>query len=151
MKPSILFLITGLLVLPAAALAAPASDPAVTRAIDAANQTFMAAFGRSDAAGVAALYTRGAKLLPPNNDFVSGADSIQAFWQGAIDMGIKQAVLETIEVEDHGDTAIEVGRYALRGGDGQIMDQGKYIVIWKNENGQWKLHRDMWSSVPKAQ
>ena len=116
-------------------------------AIEAANQEFEAAFGRSDAAGLAALYTRDGQLLPPNNEFVSGTDAIQAFWQGAIDMGIKEAVLETIELDEHGDTAVEVGRYTLNSGDGQLIDKGKYIVIWKNEDERWKLHRDMWSSV----
>ncbi|MCG6957208.1 MAG: hypothetical protein LJF04_14560 [Gemmatimonadetes bacterium] len=27
--------------------------------------------------------------------------------------------------------------------------RGKCVVIWKNEDGAWKLHRDIWtSSVP---
>ena len=31
------------------------------------------------------------------------------------------------------------------------MDSGKFIVIWKQEGGQWKLHRDIWnSSMPPA-
>jgi ketosteroid isomerase-like protein len=119
-------------------------------AIATANEEFEAAFGRSDAAGLAGLYTQEAQLLPPNNEIVA-ADGVQGFWQGAIDMGITEAALETIELEEHGDTAIEVGRYTLKGGDGQVMDNGKYIVIWKNEDGHWKLHRDMWSSVSAAQ
>ena len=24
-----------------------------------------------------------------------------------------------------------------------MLDEGKYIVIWKREAGQWKLHRDI--------
>jgi ketosteroid isomerase-like protein len=123
----------------------------ISDAIDAGNQEFEAAFGRSDAAGLAGLYSAEAQLLPPNHESVAGADAIQGFWQGAIDMGIKEAALETIELEEHGDTAIEVGRYTLKGGDGQVMDNGKYIVIWKNEDGHWKLHRDMWSSVSAGQ
>jgi ketosteroid isomerase-like protein len=123
----------------------------ISDAIEAGNQEFEAAFGRSDAAGLAGLYSAKAQLLPPNHEIVAGADAIQGFWQGAIDMGIKEAALETIELEEHGDTAIEVGRYTLKGGDGQVMDNGKYIVIWKNEDGHWKLHRDMWSSVSAGQ
>jgi ketosteroid isomerase-like protein len=26
------------------------------------------------------------------------------------------------------------------------MDRGKYIVVWKDEGGKWKLHRDIWNS-----
>ena len=51
----------------------------------------------------------------------------------------------------HGDTAIEVGLYTIIGGDGGVADKGKYIIIWKNEADQWKLHRDIWTtSLPVA-
>jgi uncharacterized protein (TIGR02246 family) len=118
----------------------------VRDAIAAANENFMAAFKRGDAAGLAALYTEDGQLLPPNSDFMTGREAIQAFWQGAMDMGIKSAQIEIGEVEDHGDTAIEVSKYTLQGEGGQVLDKGKYIVIWKQEDGQWKLHRDIFNS-----
>ncbi len=119
--------------------------------IEAANKTFMAAFGRGDAAGLAALYTADGQLLPTNSDVVAGSAAIQTFWQGAIDMGLSTATLETLEVEDCGDTAVEVGRYTLKTGDESVADSGKYIVIWKNQGGTWKLHRDIWNtSLPAA-
>lgn len=66
-------------------------------------------------------------------------------------MGIYEAELEIAELEEleeHVDTAIEVGQYTLSGG-GQVMDRGTYLVTWKREDGQWKLHRDIWNtSVP---
>jgi uncharacterized protein (TIGR02246 family) len=119
-------------------------------AIAAANVKFMAAYNRGDAAGVAALYTAGGQLLPPNADTMAGKEAIQAFWQGAMDMGIQSAQLEIVEVEGHGDTAIEVSRYTLCGEGGQVLDQGKYVVIWKREDGQWKLHRDIFNSSTPA-
>ena len=114
--------------------------------IVAANEAFMAAFGAGDAAGVAALYTARGQLLPPNMDTMAGQAAIQAFWQGAMDMGIRSAQLETAEVEGDGDTAVEVGKYTLCGEGGQVLDQGKYIVVWKRDGGQWKLHRDIFNS-----
>jgi ketosteroid isomerase-like protein len=30
--------------------------------------------------------------------------------------------------------------------DGTIADKGKYIVVWKKEDGKWKLHRDLSNS-----
>ena len=60
-----------------------------------------------------------------------------------MNIGIKEAVLETIEAEDLGDTAIEGGRYRLLVANGSVADAGKYIVIWKREGGTWKLHRDI--------
>ncbi len=119
-------------------------------ATEAANQVFMARFKSGDAAGIADLYTRNGQLLPAQSDFVAGRDAIQAFWQGAMDMGLKEAKLETVELEDHGTTAIEVGRYTLFAEGGQVVDAGKYVVVWKQEDGGWKLHRDIWNTSQPA-
>jgi uncharacterized protein (TIGR02246 family) len=118
----------------------------VRDAIAAANENFMAAFKKGDAAGLAALYTENGQVLPPNSDFVTGKEAIQAFWQALIDMGIKDLKLKTVEVEGHGDTAIEVSQYTIHGEGGQELGKGKYIVIWKQQEGQWKLHRDIYNS-----
>jgi uncharacterized protein (TIGR02246 family) len=119
--------------------------------IAAANESFMATFKRGDAAGLAALYTENGQVLPPNSDFVTGRQAIQMFWQAVMDMGLQEAKMEIVEVEDHGDTAIEVSMFSLMGEGGQVLDKGKYIVIWKQEDGQWMLHRDIFnSSMPPA-
>jgi len=126
------------------------STTGLREAIHATNQKFMKAFADRDAAGMAALYTGNGQLLPPNSDVVTGAPAIQAFWQAIMDMGIKSATLETVEVEGHGESAHEVGNYTLYGDNRQMLDQGKYIVIWMREGGPWKLHRDIWNSSRPA-
>jgi ketosteroid isomerase-like protein len=107
--------------------------------IASANQNFMDAFSRSDAAGVAALYTDDTKLLPPELPMMSGKQAVQTFWQGAMDMGIKAAKLETLEI----------GRFTLtiqpEGGVNTTLT-GKYVVVWKNQDGNWKLHIDIWNT-----
>ena len=114
--------------------------------IETANAAFTGAFKRGDGAAMAALYTAEAQLLPAGGDFVRGTAAIRAFWQGVIDMGLEDASLETVEVEAHGDTAIEMGRYRLVAAGGAVADSGKYIVVWKNDRGTWKLHRDIWNA-----
>jgi len=122
------------------------SSTEIQAAIEAANELFMATFNRGDAAALADLYTENGQLLPAGSDFVTGKEAIRNFWQAIMDMGIKSAALETIEVEGHGDTAIDEGKYTLRGESGSVLDRGKYLVIWKQQAGQWKLHRDIWTS-----
>ena len=112
----------------------------------AENKKFMAAFGQKNAGALAMLYTKDGQLLPPGSEVVAGSAAIQAFWQGALDAGLTQVELDTIEVEGHQDTAIEVGKYTLRGAAGRVADAGKYLVIWKVEGRSWKLHRDIWNS-----
>jgi uncharacterized protein (TIGR02246 family) len=122
----------------------------VRDAIVAADESFMTTFKGGDAAAMAALYTENGQLMSPNSDFVTGRPAIQGFWQALFDMGIKEVTLESADVEGHGDTAIEVGRFALRGEGGQDLDHGKYIVVWKRESGQWKLHHDIFNSSMPA-
>jgi len=119
-------------------------------AILAANKIFMKAFADRDAAGMAALYTGNGQLLPPNSDFVTGASAIRTFWQAIMDMGIKSATLETMEVQGSSEGVVEIGKYTLFGDNRQLLDEGKYIVVWRNEGGQWKLHRDIWNSSRSA-
>lgn len=126
------------------------SSPRLRKAIVAANGEFAAAFARGDGAGVAALYSEKAQLLQPNGNIISGRAAIQTFWQGAIDSGLKQIKLETIEVHGTGGTTAEVGTYSMLGGNGQVLDSGKYVVLWKREKGRWRLYRDIWNSNTPA-
>jgi len=121
-------------------------SPEIKHAIAAANENFMTNFQQGDAAGVASLYTEDGQVLPPGSDFVTGRSAIQQFWQGAMDMGIKAVKLETVELDGQGDTAIETGKYTLTGEGGQIIDTGKYMVVWKQQEREWRLHRDIWNT-----
>ncbi|GAB3522090.1 YybH family protein [Photobacterium alginatilyticum] len=111
-----------------------------------ANKQYSHNFSLGDAAGVANLYTENGQFLLPNSDFVTGREALQSTLQTLMDSGIKSIQLETLEVEDYGDTATEVGKYILEGDGGTMLDNGKYVVIWKKEAGQWKLHRDIINS-----
>jgi uncharacterized protein (TIGR02246 family) len=127
-----------------------AKSEKLRKEIAAANDQFMAAVEQQDAAALAALYTKAGQLLPPNSDFLTGREAIQGLWQAVMDMGIRRAELEIVEVEDHGKTAIEVSRYTLYAEGDAVADKGKYIVIWKKKGGVWKLHRDIFNSSMPA-
>ncbi len=63
---------------------------------------------------------------------------------------MKSASLTTVDVQQAGDIAFEVGTYEMKGGDGKVLDRGKYLVVWKRENTEWKLYRDIWNSSEVA-
>ncbi|MCI0693058.1 SgcJ/EcaC family oxidoreductase [candidate division KSB1 bacterium] len=123
---------------------------AVRKAIEAGNAKWVEAFNRGDAAGVAALYTDNAALLPPNSEMIQGRQGIQNFWNGGFQMGLKDAALTTVDVGGNGDTAFEIGKYTLKiqpAGQEGMSDSGKYVVVWKRQvDGTWKLHADIWNS-----
>jgi uncharacterized protein (TIGR02246 family) len=118
------------------------------------NLKFAEAFKRGDAAAVAALYTSDARLLPPEAPMMTGTEAIKNFWQGAMNLGIKEATLETLDVESSGDNlACEIGKFTLSieapGGE-RTAQMGKYIVLWKNDGGTWKLQADIWNTNAPA-
>jgi uncharacterized protein (TIGR02246 family) len=110
------------------------------------NETFMCAFERGDAAGVAACYADGGQVLPPGSDIITGKEAIEAFWSAVMEMGVKKVELTTLELDHQGDTAIDIGRVALYTEAGDKIDDPKFLVVWKREGGQWKIHRDIWNS-----
>ena len=127
-------------------VAQPAHADEVRAGIEAANARFSAAAAKGDGVGLAALYAADGQVLPPGRDLIRGTDAIQKFWQGALDSGIAGIGLKTLEVFGQGSTATEVGQYELRDKAGKVLDHGKYIVVWRQEGGEWKLLRDMFST-----
>lgn len=110
------------------------------------NEQFMEAFRRQDATALAGMYSAEARLFPPGAEMLSGAGRIESFWKDAMHAGLTEAKLETVDVDLIGGyTAVETGRFTMYAGKNAV-DRGKYVVIWRNEDGQWKLHRDIWNS-----
>jgi len=118
--------------------------------IDAVNKEFLDAFNRGDIAAAMGVYTEDATILPPNAEMMKGKAAIKAFWQGARDMGVKEAKLETVELTPMGDeTACEIGKYVLKihpEGGAAFTDHGKYMMIWKLVDGSGKWDSDAWNS-----
>ena len=129
---------------------APRQSLTVKDEINAANSVFMQLYASGNAAALAELYTEDAVVLASNQDLVTGKNEIQALMQNLIDSGLKSITLITLEAERFDNTATEMGRYIFENKEGQIVDKGKYLVIWKLTDGQWKFHRDMFNSREPA-
>lgn len=107
-------------------------------------------FNRGDMAAVASLYAEDAKLMPPNQDMVSGREAISQFMTTFREQfGGREIALETLDVGSDGELGYEMGRYILgfqpEGGQ-PGGDVGKYLVVWKRQRGEWKIAYDMVSS-----
>lgn len=122
----------------------------VTEQIKQANATFMEAYNNGDAHALAMCYTVDGKVFPANSEAIEGQEAIEAFWNGAIGMGIAKAELETESANAIGNMAVEIGKYKLYTKEGQLIDHGKYLVNWTKVDGIWKLHQDIWNtSIPE--
>jgi ketosteroid isomerase-like protein len=100
-----------------AMLTPPALAQDLRSTIEAGNTAFNQAFNKGDAAAVTKLYTSDAKLLPPADKIVSGDKEILAFWRSLIDAGVTDHKIETIQIEEAGDTAVMAGKWQAMGKD----------------------------------
>lgn len=126
--------------------ATPSLGAGPRAAIEAADAKFSALVARGDATALAELYAKDGAVMPAGSEPVRGAEAIAKFWQGALASGVAAIELKTVEVYSQGMAATEVGEYALRDKAGKVLDRGKYIVIWRHDDGEWKLLRDMFST-----
>jgi uncharacterized protein (TIGR02246 family) len=104
------------------------------------------AYNAGDAAGVAALYTKDAKVMAPGAEAASGTKAIQALFAADMAGGAKNA-LTTEDVVGFGDYALETGKWVATSADGKHLDHGPYMTLYKKEGGGWKLYRDTWNSA----
>ena len=121
-------------------------------AIEAANAKFSEAFARGDIKALSSMYTSDAIAFPPDSEMVRGNEAIGEYWKATRESGVRSAVLTTVEVSRSGDVAYEVGKVSLTiqsAGKEPVMAMAKYVVVWKRQtDGSWKLHRDIWNSLP---
>lgn len=117
---------------------------AKTDIIDA-NSEFARLYGEGDSTGVANLYTEDAKFMMEGSPATMGRENIQSVMSGIMSSGIEKVDLRTIEVWGDEDMVVEEGELTLYK-KGVEVDRGKYIVLWKKEDGQWKLFRDIFNS-----
>lgn len=131
----------------------PAVDAAaVQEAISAKDQAFAEAFTAGDAAAIAAQYAPDAVVLPPNGERIEGPAAIQETFAGMLaEIPGTSLSLTTnnVQVAAAGDYAYGVGSYSMSGPapDGtEWSDQGKYLAVWKNVDGDWQMVVDTWNS-----
>ncbi len=118
----------------------------VKAAIVASNKAYGECFATDDSVKFVNFYTSDACINPPNMPRMCGSKEISGFFNGGYKMGIRNIKLTTEDVMGCAAAVAEIGKYELLGDKGASMDKGKYIVVWKEENGKWKLHRDEWNS-----
>lgn len=118
----------------------------VKAAIAASNKVYGQTFAKNDSATFVGCYTSDACINPSNAPQMCGKDAINAFFKGGVQMGIKNVVLTTKEVMGSREAMVETGTYEIMVDGNKSVDKGKFIVVWKEENGKWKMHRDIWNT-----
>ena len=81
---------------------------------------------------------------------VSGREAIKSFWGNVVEsLNATSAVLASVDVMPAGDGVVEIGSATLMAtpqGQSAMQMDVKYVVYWRQEDGRWKWHVDIWNS-----
>ena len=111
-------------------------------------------FGRRNFDALDRIYTSDARILPPGAPMLTGRAAIREFWCGLVKTAnAKSAKLTSVDVMPAGDGFVEIGHATLTiepPGQTETQSDVKYAVFWREEDGEWKWHVDIWNDVWKS-
>lgn len=122
----------------------------VKKHIHSMNETYSDRFANNDTAYYNSRYCKDAISMPENQPAVVGIDSIRSFcYNNGANKDFK--VMITAEnIYGTENLVVEEGIYSYPDGKGGSFDNGKFIALWKQEGGAWKLYREIWNSNVKT-
>lgn len=124
----------------------PAFDLTIAKnEIEAVNKDFMALFAKGDSVGLANAYTVDGKMMSAGAPSVVGRVDLRKAWDGMISSGLTRVDLKLENLYGTEDLLAEEGVATLFVGTDTVGVE-KYIVLWKKEDGKWKLFRDIFNS-----
>jgi ketosteroid isomerase-like protein len=122
---------------------APRADVAAeTAALKARSQGLQAAEGALNVEGALAFWAPDAVVQPAGSPQIQGREAIRALYNGFLSGGqLKrfEGTSSQLEMSQGGDLAYETGvnRMVFAGPKGDLLDVGKYLLVWKKIDGQW--------------
>lgn len=120
------------------------------QAIRKTNERWLALIRDHNAAAVSKLYASDGAMMAPGAPIAQGHPALEKAWGGLMQMpgfGLTFKA-DKIVVASGGDMALDQGTYllSLNGPNGPTKDIGKYVVVWRNIDGHWKVAADIFNS-----
>lgn len=120
------------------------------QAIRTVNAQWLGFIRDRDAVAISRIYTPDGALMAPGAQVAQGQSSIEESWRGLMETpGFDLTFTpDQILVASGGDMAMDRGTYRLsmKGPTGPTAEVGKYVVVWRNIGGEWKVAADIFNS-----
>jgi ketosteroid isomerase-like protein len=112
------------------------------RTLHARSDGLQAAESAFDAQRATAFWAPDAVIQPAGAPAVVGRDAIGALYKGFFSSGAIKELRGTpshVAMAKSGDLAYETGvnRIVLKTPNGDMLDMGKYLLVWKRIDGEW--------------
>ena len=101
------------------------------------------ALARGDVQALGALYTEDAEIIHQGPNTV-GRVNIEKVFEGMVRDSATQSGFTTTGLWGDARLLVEQGTGYFAKADGSDKSSGEYLLVWKKENGTWKIFRDTW-------
>ena len=114
------------------------------------DRQWLVAFTEKDIEGAMQFFASDAVLMPAHTPSIVGKESIQAWFESWLpNPEISSTfVPDEVVVAASGDLAYDRGTYefTMNTPEGRVRDSGKYLIVWKIIDGEWKAIIDISNS-----
>ncbi|MBT8236708.1 MAG: nuclear transport factor 2 family protein [Bacteroidia bacterium] len=104
----------------------------------------------SDYQSIGMAYTVDAKIFPNNMEIIQGREAIIEYWRLPEGVQTKYHKITPEEIKILDKEAYDYGYYegTTRRSDGSESSwKGKYVIIWRKINQEWKIYLDIWNRI----
>jgi len=104
----------------------------------------------SDYESIGRAYTTDAKIFPNNKEIIKGREAIIKYWTLPEGVQTKYHRVNPEEIKILGNEAYDYGYYegtTLRSNGTESKWEGKYVIIWRKIDQQWKIYLDIWNRI----
>lgn len=98
---------------------------------------------------VVKMYTSDAKIFPEKTDILEGGE-LSNYWNPENrSWKTTYHIVTPLEIKVVGDEAYDYGYYEGKSSNGDRSSswKGKYVIVWKKIDGEWKIYLDIWNSI----
>ena len=118
------------------------------RAIAASNEIYFQSFAKGDSSLFIGCYTEDCWIMQPNAPTLCGVDAPLDFFRMAYGkVGVRNGKFISIDVFGNDEELVtEVGFWESVDINNNLLDNGKFLVLWKRTPDGWKRFRDSFNS-----
>lgn len=119
---------------------------AVAKTIEQLNERYTRAHVEGDVATIDAMFTGNATSMPPGAEALVGRLAIHDLTVAYVAGGVKRFRMSSMRCYGAEDLVVDEGTYVMSYGPDDVVERGKYLNVWRPEDGAWKLHANIWNT-----
>ena len=110
------------------------------------NERFTNAHLTGDIATIDSMFAADARSFPPDAAAVIGLPALHAFTVDYLQAGLTEFREETTDFYGSAEYVVDAGIYVVTYGPNHVTERGKYLNVWQQVNGTWKIKANMWNT-----